>query len=155
MSSYIHYEMLLFLQSVSLGILLVLFYDLLVILRNLIPHHMAVVGIEDFLFWISAGMLVFIRIYMTNQGILRDFLFIGIGLGALLCHYSISPVFVKTLTGIFVFPVRIAKKMINRLIFVCRSCKIYVYNYAKTHFKYGKKTTSRKRKGKKFGKEKP
>lgn len=134
MSSYIHNEMILFLQSAALGALLLLCYDLLVAVRSVIPHNPAAVAIEDLSYWLGTGLFVFVRVYQTNQGILRSFLFLGVLLGVILCNATIGPLFVKIWTKILTFPVLFVKISIKRLIFLGRRCKIFVYKSA-NHWK--------------------
>lgn len=130
MSSYMHFEVVLFLQSAALGALLILGYDLLVALRRVLPHHPAVVALEDLGFWFGAAFLVFAGVYRTNQGTLRSFLFLGMVLGAVLCGNTISPIFVKSSEVILGIPVVFAKFSTNRLLFLVKRCKIYECKFA-------------------------
>ena len=82
MSSYIHHEMLLFLQAVVTGAALLLCYDFLRAFRRVIPHDTFWVAAEDILFWLFCSIAVFSSVYRTNQGSLRFFLFLGIALWA-------------------------------------------------------------------------
>lgn len=127
MSSYIHNEVLLFFQSAVLGAVLLLCYDILVILRRIIPHSFFAVALEDTFYWAGTGLFTFVKIYESNQGILRAFLFLGIGLGVWVCHRSVSPVFVEICTRIIKFPVFLVKKAIKRLLFWSKRCKIWMY----------------------------
>lgn len=148
MSSYIHNEMILFLQSAALGALLLLCYDLLAAVRNVIPHHPAFVALEDLLYWLGTGIFVFVRVYQTNQGILRSFLFLGVLLGVILCHATVGPIFVKIWTKTLAFPVLIVKISIKRLLFLCRRCKIFVYKSANRWKRCGKVRGLRTKRGK-------
>ncbi len=119
-----HFEVLLFFQSVLMGAILLLCYDLLVILRRVFPHSPAAVGAEDLIYWILSGAAVFIRVYRLNQGILRGFLFTGIILGAVLCHVSVGSLFVRLLSFILGNLVFFIKKIINMLLFPVKRGKI-------------------------------
>lgn len=130
MSSYMHFEMMLFLQSAGIGALLVLGYDFFSALRRVIPHHRAAVALEDLFFWLSASVCVFAGLYRANQGILRSFLFLGMILGAVLCRRTISAFFVKCLAGFLGIPVIFAKFSTNRLLFLVKRCKIYACKFA-------------------------
>ena len=130
MSSYMHFEMQLFLQSVGMGVLLVLGYDFLASLRIVIPHCTAAIALEDLFFWFLAAIVVFAGIYRVNQGILRSFLFLGIILGAVFCRRTISTVFVKILAGFLGIPIVFAKFSTNRLLFLIKRCKIYACKFA-------------------------
>lgn len=152
MSSYIHNELLLFFQSVFMGAMLLFCYSFFTALRRVLPHHPAAVIAEDLFYWISAGIWVFVRIYTTNQGILRSFLFLGLLLGAVLCNELFRPLFVRICAGILAIPVVIAKKIINRLLFCVKRCKILMSNLAKKRKKRQNKKKSRLKRGRKFGK---
>lgn len=152
MSAYIHVEMLLFLQSACMGALLLLCYDLLAALRQAIPHHPAAIAAEDLLYWLLTGMTVFARIYQSNQGILRSFLFLGMILGVLLCHATISPLFVKIWTKILTIPVFFIKKLIKRLLFLGGRCKIFMYKSANQRIQRKKERSLRIKRGKQIEK---
>lgn len=130
MSSYMHFEVVLFFQAVGLGAILILCYDLLVALRRVLPHHPAVVAFEDLSFWLLTAFFVFAGVYRANQGILRSFLFLGMVLGAILCSRTISPFFVKGSEVILGIPVVFAKFSTNRLLFLVKRCKIYRHKFA-------------------------
>lgn len=127
MSSYIRYEMLLFLQSVITGAVLLLCYDIFRALRKVIPHSNVMTAAEDLIYWLGCGFVVFAGVYRSNQGILRFFLFLGLGCGVLLCLLTVSPFFVKVCTWILAVPAILLKKMIKWLLFPVRRCKIFVY----------------------------
>lgn len=131
MSSYIHHEMLLFLQAVVTGAALLLCYDFLRALRRVIPHAAFWVAAEDILFWLSCSIAVFSSVYRTNQGSLRFFFILGIALGSLLCGLTISAFFVKVCTRILEIPAVLSKLLIKWLLFPVRRCKIFVYKCAK------------------------
>lgn len=60
--------------SVLTGAFLMLVYDLLRILRMIIPHGWAAVGVEDLLYWCMAGLATFYLLYRENDGSLRLFM---------------------------------------------------------------------------------
>lgn len=127
MSSYIHYEMLLFLQSVLTGAALLLCYDFLRAVREVIPHSMTAVAAEDLIYWLCCALTVFAGIYRTNQGALRFFLFLGGALGVLVCSLTVSAFFEKICARMLGFPAVLVKKMIKGLLFLAGRCKIFVY----------------------------
>lgn len=131
MSSYIHEEMLLFLQSVLTGGALLFCYDFLRAFRRAFPHSPLLVAAEDLLYWMGSGFFVFVAIYRWNQGIPRFFLFLGVFLGVLLCSLTVSAFFVKMCTCILEIPAILLKNLIKWLLFPVRRCKIFVYKCAK------------------------
>lgn len=155
MSTYIYNEVWLFTQAFIGGAGLLLCYSLLQIMRRLFVHSPAAVGIFDLFYWLAAGLLIFVRIYQINQGILRSFLFLGILSGAVLTYLTIRPVFEKICYIILEVPVRfikkISKKYINRLLFYGKRCKILVRQSA-NQYKNSTGKHLQMRRGRKFGK---
>ncbi len=63
------------------GALLLVVYDLLRIIRRLIPHKMWLVGAEDLIFWIGSAAVVFAMLYRENSGYIRGFVIGGVVVG--------------------------------------------------------------------------
>lgn len=131
MSTYIHHEILLLVQALLTGAVLLLCYDILKALRRVISHSPGMVSAEDLLFWLCCTFFVFTRVYRTNQGILRLFIFLGLLAGAVICYYTVSPFFEKLCVYIMKIPVIIIKKIIKWLLFPVRRCKILMEKCAK------------------------
>lgn len=53
------------------GIFITLLYDMLLIIRAVIPHSAFWVSVEDFCFWIGAAFGIFRLLYQMNYGKLR------------------------------------------------------------------------------------
>lgn len=81
MSETVRQEAALFLASMGTGLVLICFYDIFRILRRLIPHTPLAVGLEDIVYWIAAGFLIFAMLFEKNKGALRGCAFAGILLG--------------------------------------------------------------------------
>lgn len=79
-----------FAVSFVLGILLVLAYDCLRILRRLIRHGAVCISLEDLCYWIVAAFVIFAMLYQKNDGLIRGFSICGIVLGMLLYDKFIS-----------------------------------------------------------------
>lgn len=77
-------ELSVFIQAMITGVIVCGSYDLLVILRKVIPHHIAVVSIEDILFWIGTGIYIFIQMFNTSYGSVRWYFILGIVVGVFL-----------------------------------------------------------------------
>jgi len=86
----INLELRLFLASVIWGMILVVSYDCLRIFRRVIKHNKIWVGSEDVLYWIISGILIFKMMYQMNDGAIRGFAIVGMVIGMVLYHYSIS-----------------------------------------------------------------
>lgn len=151
MSSYIHYEIWLFLQALLMGAVLLLCYSTFDILKKLLPSHRLLAGILDLFFWLMAGMVVFVAIYKSNQGSIRIFLFLGLFLGAALARLGPGPFYERVGIRLLGFLVRFIKKWIKRLLFFLRRCKILVDNLRNSTKKVLKIAWQVKR-GRKFGK---
>ena len=85
-----NHELLFFFQSVLWGAALLFFYDILRIGRRLFPRRVFLVSVEDLLYWIFAGILLFGRIYQANEGRLRGYSIVAVVLGKVIYTYSIS-----------------------------------------------------------------
>lgn len=142
-----------------MGAALILCYGLLGAFRKEIPHCRAAVACEDLVYWMLTGVAVFAVVYRSNQGILRNFLFLGVVFGAWLCHATIYPVVEKILQIVFRIPTFFVKFLIKRLLFPVRRCKIFLskfINYRKRRKWLPIKRTKRSRqveKGKKRDKK--
>ena len=88
-------ETLFFFSSVLYGLQMFLFYDLFRALRRTWPHKQILIAIEDISFWIAASIFLFTRVYKWNNGTLRWFFFVGLGLGTLLYYVVFSPYVLK------------------------------------------------------------
>lgn len=66
-------EALRFLLFMLAGILLILAFDLLRILRRLIPHRTGVVAVEDMLYCIGSAIFIFVMLCRENDGAIRGF----------------------------------------------------------------------------------
>ena len=153
MSAYMQGEAILFLQSAATGMVLYLIYDLLVALRKAIPHPAFLIACEDLFYWIFAGFAVFVKIYRTNQGVLRSFLFLGMLLGAWLCHKTIRSVYERIWVFLFRIPVFFVKKAIKRLLFFSKRVKIFLYHSANKGRVCGKKEIQGSKRGRRFEKD--
>ena len=73
-----------------LGAGLMFLYDVLRIIRIVIPHSIAVISIEDVLYWIVAGFFMFMLLFKEDEGSVRWFaVAITVG-GMLIYNFGIS-----------------------------------------------------------------
>lgn len=100
-------EAIFFLVSVLCGMGLVFLYDLFRIFRRIISHGNIWIGMEDACYWIFCTVAVFLLLYQRNDGAMRGFSFIGIGLGGAIYAFLFSrfvvKIFVLVLGTIFRF----------------------------------------------------
>ena len=71
-----------FLFACFTGISILAVYGILVWFRKLVRHSAAAVGVEDLLFWLTAGAFIFRKIYETTYGEIRLFFLLGLLCGA-------------------------------------------------------------------------
>ena len=108
MSSYIRFEILLFLRSLEAGIVMVLVYRVLSLPGNLLFRNRKWKNTVDLLYWLTAGILLFMAAFQSNYGRLRNFMLAGVAFG-----------------GIF------ANIVLNRLLFLVKRCNILWYKHTK------------------------
>ena len=63
------------------GIFLAASYDVLRILRGLIPHGTLLINLEDLIYWIYVAVVIFVQLYDKNDGQLRGYVFGGLVAG--------------------------------------------------------------------------
>ena len=139
MSTYIHREILLFFQFACIGAVLLLCSDILVIFRKLFSHSAGTCGVWDLLYWIGVGFFLFARVYGSNEGSWRFFLLLGILAGFLLCRRTVSPIFVMGMEKFLGIPLFFVKKVIKRLLFWGKRCKLFLSRFARVLFLRKKK----------------
>ncbi len=97
MSGVIRYEAWLLMLSLATGGWLMLVYDTLRVFRLMIRHSAFAVGLEDFFYWIGAGVVTFNLLYQQNDGGLRAYVISGVLGGMILYDRLISRIFFKGL----------------------------------------------------------
>lgn len=95
MADLIYDEMTLLGICLLLGAFLAFLYDLIRILRLLIPHKDVIVDIEDLAFWIFTAWMVFKTLVVYNRGALRAYAFIGMFLGVVIYAFTLSKLLLK------------------------------------------------------------
>lgn len=78
------------LKAFATGVILIFVYDLLRIMRRLIPHGTVWIAVEDFLFWAGSALTIFAMLYRENDGYLRGFSIGGVILGMFLYSLLLS-----------------------------------------------------------------
>ena len=104
------------------GILIGIFFDFFRILRKSFNTKDFVTYIEDILFWILTGFSILYFIFIFNNGEIRFFMFVAIGIGVILYMKIFSSIFIKInvnvinilkkiCTTIIVIPIKFIKKI--------------------------------------------
>ena len=84
MVSSVYWEWELLLLTVKLGIKLAFIYDGIRVFRFFVSHRNIIISIEDLLFWIYAGIIIFELQLEQSNGVLRGFSILGMLLGMFL-----------------------------------------------------------------------
>ena len=82
-------ELLVFAVALLSGASVRLTYQCLGCLRDIVPHSLTVINIEDILFWLSAAIYLFIQIYQTNSGSIRWHFILGVVFGAVFMSFFV------------------------------------------------------------------
>jgi spore cortex biosynthesis protein YabQ len=113
--------------SVLWGVLILVLYDFLRILRRLVSHNSFFVALEDLIYWMVSSVLIFRMMYQQNNGIIRGFSIMGMLLGMLIFHGTISDICV---TAISTFLQRI-ENLIKRIILFILSPFCFLFKLLK------------------------
>ena len=115
-------EAVLFLKSLAVGGLLGFYYDLFYAVRLLFPGKWNVHIPLDILYCILAGAVTFRYILDENRGEIRFFILLGLVLGWVLYHFTLSRIFVCVfrflldgLKKLFSFLLRPIRKLLNAI----------------------------------------
>lgn len=161
MSDFIREEVSIFLEAAWNGMIIAALYDVLRILRRVVKHSDVIVGIQDYIFWVVAGIMIFSRVFQANDGILRGYIFLALLIGAYSYHKSFSPWLVRYLSKILKFltayllkkPLKWARIVIITIIrMVCKPF-VWIVKLVKTKIKgirvrHGKHNDEKKEKRK-------
>lgn len=153
-----------FLIFVLNGLLIGILFDIFRILRKSFKTSDLITYIQDIIFWILTGFIVLFSIYKFNSGEIRVFIFIGLLLGVILYLLTISKYFIKInvkiitfissiFENVFIYPIKIVFKMINKLLIrpisslfykICQSSNKKIKNIVKIQNKFKKKVAKEK-----------
>lgn len=118
MNAAITLELQFFLVSILWGAILLIVYDVLRIFRRIIAHNALFIALEDIIFWVIASVFIFTMIFSLNNGTIRGFSIMGMGIGMTLYHYIFSEWVVKLISKliqILLSPIRFVIKQIIKM----------------------------------------
>ena len=98
MGAFIREEIDIFLQAACYGMAITAAYDVLRILRRVFRQGDILVGIQDFVFWCLAGVVIFSMIFQCNDGILRGYILVALMIGGYLYQRSVGWLLVRYLS---------------------------------------------------------
>lgn len=145
------HEIRLFCLSVGLGGVFLLIYDLLIIWRKIFSLRGVTDAAADILYWVGAAVTFFCMAYRNNEGNLRAYLFTGAALGVFLCYLTVHPFFIRAGTKILEVPVFFVKKIIKRLLFYIKRCRIYLHDQITRGIFRPKRVKKQKKRGRQVG----
>lgn len=85
-------------QALLAGAVICLIYDAIRVIRRILPHGIFWISVEDLLFGFMTGGWLFLKVCQVNDGIIRGYMILGIGAGALLYRVSVGWLFMRGLT---------------------------------------------------------
>ena len=77
-------EMRLFGVSLTLGVWLMILYDILRVFRAVLPHGTLAVNLEDLVYFVYCGFQTFDMLYVYQNGTIRFYAIGAVGLGMIL-----------------------------------------------------------------------
>lgn len=92
-----------FLAFFCCGICAAAFFDSLRIFRRLLPHNRQAIALEDILFWLITGIVLFNLLLLFQSGRLRIFLPVSSLLGAALWKISFGRLFLGPILHFLLF----------------------------------------------------
>lgn len=91
------------------------FYDVFRIFRRVIPHNLLWISLEDFLYWVSCTILVFLVLHEENYGKWDYAVILAAFAGMLSYRHLVGKWVVKLISGALRFCLLQMKKWKNRL----------------------------------------
>lgn len=107
----------LLLFSLIAGVITGVLFDLYRVFRGLENPNIVVTFIQDTLFWILTGIIVFIFLLSTNHAYMREYVYIAIAAGVVLYMGLISKYFIKAQYKIIRSTAKVIRVSFNFLIY--------------------------------------
>lgn len=100
MNDAIMIELRFFGTSILWGALILVYYDVIRIIRRIVIHNGFFVALEDLLYWVTCSLLIFRMMYKQNNGIIRGFAILAMLLGMLMYRGILSDLLVETISNV-------------------------------------------------------
>ena len=100
-----------FICSIAGGMLIAFIYDLFRIKRKAVKTRSIFIHIEDFAYWIVVALVMFTCVYLSNDGQVRGYIFIGSTIGVVLYVLLFS----RAVTKVIIFTARVVKRFFKTL----------------------------------------
>lgn len=105
------------LHSVTLGVMIMIAYDILRIFRRLCKHSITVIALEDLLYWLVCAVCIFLMLYRENSGSIRWFAVVGVSTGMLLYNGTISVHLTNKIADVLLWIGKYLKRILKVLFF--------------------------------------
>ena len=133
MSQGIHNQIYSLLIFTITGILIGIIFDIFRVIRKTFKTPDFITYIEDLIFWMITGVLLLFTILKFNNGEIRSYIFVGLGVGIIIYLLAISKLFIKVNVIIISFFKKIISfifKYIVKLfkITICNPIHLFVIN---------------------------
>lgn len=125
--------------SILSGIIITVIYDVIKIIRNVIPHHGFFIALEDTVFWIFASLFLFSMLYKLNNGTVRWFAIAGSGIGMIVYKKTLGQYIVEFMSTIINRALHVVFKIVGILLFPVKWLIFKVSKQLKKLKKYIKK----------------
>ncbi|MEG1797721.1 MAG: spore cortex biosynthesis protein YabQ [Clostridium sp.] len=112
----------LFVFSLLSGILIGVLFDIYRTIRGFESLNKLISAIEDVLFWILTGIVIFIFMMYTSYAYMSFNVFVYIGIGLFLYLKAISKFFVKTLHNFLLFIFKVIRVTFYVISYPIRAC---------------------------------
>ncbi len=106
-----------FLSSVAGGLIIGFVFDIFRILRKVVKTANFITYLEDILFWILAAIIIFALVFITNNGELRWYEFLGVLLGVIFYNLIFSSYVIKISVTVVNFIKKIVAWLIKVILF--------------------------------------
>ena len=123
MSDLLSNQLYVFLIYCLCGVIIGIFFDVFRILRKSFKTPDIITYIEDVLFWFLTGLFLIFVIFKFNNGELRSYIFVGLGLGITMYLLIFSKLFINVNTAIIKFLKMVIKKVILILLYPLKILK--------------------------------
>lgn len=119
-----------FLIFAVVGIILSILFDIFRSLRKSFKTSDLITYIEDICYWILAGFILIYSIFVFNNGEVRAYIFLGIGMGILLYLTFVSKMFIRVNVAIITTIKNIINKLVKSLLLPIK----FIFNLIKKIF---------------------
>lgn len=86
--------------AVLRGAVILILYDVIRIIRRVVPHGIYIIALEDVLYWAGTALLIFQLLYRENDGAVRGYALFAVAVGMLLYHQSLSNWLVENIAAV-------------------------------------------------------